>query len=409
MYLVSDFISSIHNAPWYLQDVNDKKKSALDALLITEKWNRFSWNEIMNDRFTSLQYLPEKYLNYTATVRKGKKPQPLKSINLIFKGKDSSTQFVQVKTDSSGNFKMNDIFFTDTMKVYYQANNRKFLEKDVEIDFELQNKFYPYKKELPPYSFETALRAKTDTLPPHIKWTVAQKRNELVTNETAKMMEEVIIRTGLKTATEELDKKLSSAYFSADNAIIFDFVNEEQTAAVSYSNILERLDGRVPGYRTEIRDTQIIPTLRGGIAEVYVDEMPMQADELKGLPVSDIAMIKVIRGISQASRGGNGAIAIYTKRGGMESKFSAPSLVNNILVGYAKTPGFFSPDYSDESVRSNIDEREILFRSTMLYPADITSKAPLKFYNTDKGKRYRLVVTGFTNDGRLVYLDHIIQ
>ena len=160
VYLTSDFISPIEDAPWYFQDVNYNKKAALDALLIAETWNRFNWNDLVNDRFPSIRYFPEKYLNYTATVRKGKKPQPLKNINLVFQGKNSPTQFVQVKTDSSGSFQMNDIIFIDTMKVYYQANNRKFLEKDVVIDFELQNKFYPFKKRVASVFFQDRLTAR---------------------------------------------------------------------------------------------------------------------------------------------------------------------------------------------------------------------------------------------------------
>ena len=304
---------------------------------------------------------------------------------------------------------MNDIIFIDTMKVYYQANNRKFLEKDVVIDFELQNKFYPFKRGLPASSFETGLRPGTDTLPPHIKWTIAQKGNELVRNEKEKMMQGVVISTRAKTATEELDRKLSSAYFSSDNAIIFDFVNEEQTAAFSYTNILEWLQGRVPGFALEIQDAQTIATLRGGFAEIYVDEMPMRPKALNGFPVNDIAMIKEIRGISLASRSGNGAIAIYTKRGGMDSKFSAPSLANNMLVGYSNSPVFFSPHYSNEFDRNNNDQREVLFRSTMLYPADGSLKAPLRFYNSDIAQRHRIIVTGFTNDGRLVFLDRVVK
>src|ERR1043165_5096114 len=132
-------------------------------------------------------------------------------MNLIMQARDSSIQFVQVKTDSTGSFSLPNIVFVDTVKVYYQPNKRKFLESDVKINFELKNKFYPFKKEFPADALILGTRLKTDTLPLLVQKAVAQKKNELTVNEKSKMMKEVVVRTKAKNVTEELDKKLSSS------------------------------------------------------------------------------------------------------------------------------------------------------------------------------------------------------
>jgi hypothetical protein len=226
--------------------------------------------------------------------------------------------------------------------------------------------------------------------------------------EKTNLLQEVVIRTKAKNATEELDKRLSSGLFSSGNETIFDFVNEDQTSAQAYTNILDWLQGRVAGFSTVEQNGETLPLIRGTVAQVFLDEMPVEANTLNGLSVSDIAMIKVIKGVTIASRGGNGAIAIYTRRGGMNSKSNAPSLPNNILAGYRKQPLPFTPDYADENSKRTEDKREILFRRSLLYP-DAKQKGEILFYNNDSAKSYRVTVTGFTADGRLVYADKIIQ
>ena len=302
------------------------------------------------------------------------------------------------------------MIFIDTMKVYYQANNRKFLERDVTIDFESQNRFYGYKGELPHTYFETVTRSGTDTLPLAIKWSVAQRKNQLVSREKEKMMQEVIITTKAKNATKELDKLLSSSLFTTSDAMLFDFVNEDQSAAFGYNNILEWLQGRVPGFTTSTVDGVVIPYLRQSIAQLYLDEIAVEPDIMNSIPVTDIAMIKVIRGTFVGNRGSaSGAIAIYTRRGNMPSRSTASSMPTNILVGYSKVPPPFSPDYSDDINKNNPDEREILFWSQLFHLSGNTNKAIIQFYNSDKAKEFRLIVTGFASDGRILYADRNIR
>lgn len=409
LYLSSDFTAPIHQASWYLTEVNERKKIALDALLITGKWQRFRWSDILENRFPAISYQPEKYLSYTGAVFKGKKLQPLREMNLVLQAKDSSIQFLQFKSDSTGRFRLDNMIFLDTLKVYYQANNRKFFESEVQINFELQNKFRPLTKNLPSPAFQLTKRPDDDSLPAHIKWTMAQRANEMLAGEKEKTLEEVVIRTRARKETEELDKQLSSGLFSSADAMIFDFVNENQTAALGYTNILQWLEGRVPGYQTSNVNGELVPFLRGAPTQIYLDEMPVEAGLLAGFSASDIAMIKVIRGIFLGGRGGgNGAIAIYTKRGGMNQKFLTPSLPNNILVGYSKPLPLFSPDYSG-SAPAVSDQRQILFRSTALYPTVNSIQAPIQFYNSDRAKQYRILVTGFTSNGEVVFADKLIQ
>lgn len=389
----------IRQASWYLKNVTAEKQAALDALLITENWDRFYWSNILQNRFPPIEFKGDAYLTYSGTVYGGRKLKPLREVNLILQSKDSSVQFVQVKTDSSATFTLSNLLFVDTVKVFYQPNKRKFMEADVKIDFMLENQFQPLKRELPSSPWAIGQRNEKDSLPLSVKKAIAQRTQELLLAEKTRMLQEVIVRTKARTATEELDRKLSSGLFSSPDAIIFDFINQNQTSAAGYSNILDWLQGRIPSYRALNSNSALV---------IFLDEMQVDAAALTGLSVSDIAMVKIFRSNFAASSG-NGSIAIYTRRGGMQSKSTVSSLLTSMIVGYNPLPPFFLPDYSVGITASLADQRVILYRNTAPFPTEEKGRFSFSFYNNDEAKSYRIIISGFTKEGVPIYLDRTVK
>jgi len=119
-------------------------------------------------------------------------------------------------------------------------------------------------------------------------------------------------KTYYKSHTEKLNDDYCHGMFRSADGTIIDLLNENESSA-GYINILEWLQGRVAGlqiytYRYGVR----IPFIRGSRANIYVDEMLVDPGYLNALSISDIAMIKVIKGAFAGSIGGNSAVAIYT-------------------------------------------------------------------------------------------------
>jgi hypothetical protein len=410
LYLSSDFPGDIQDADWYFDFTNRGRAEALDALMITESWKRFNWNELLANRFPPLLYKPDKYLAFQATVMKGKKPQSMKQINMIVKTKDSTSSFLQVEADSSGHFYLDNAFFIDTMQVFYQLNSKKYSAKEISIDFKSLNEFHPLKQALPLVEYELQPRTKTDTIPFYIA-RATELRNEIRTiDEKYKMMEAVVIRTNTRSATQKLNEQLSSGLFQSMNEKVFDFINSNDNSAQGSNNILDWLQGRVPGYTVRYNETHdMVPMIRGSQASLFVDEMQVEPDFVSSLSTSEIAMVKVMRGPFAGARGGGEAISIYLKKGGMHSKNEVPSLPSNYLVGYMKMPAFFAPDYSNDVYKSFSDKREILARQQTIVPTEERSKAVVEFNNNDVTNSYRVIITGFTNSGIPVYLDKVID
>jgi hypothetical protein len=114
---------------------------------------------------------------------------------------------------------------------------------------------------------------------------------------------------------EVLNKAYCSGLFSTLNADFFDFADPVvNSSAMGYLNVLDWLQGRVAGLTVYTTHTNLrIPFIRNQRAGVYLNEMWVSYDYLTLLPVTDIAMIKVIKGPFAPSWGGpGGAIAIYT-------------------------------------------------------------------------------------------------
>jgi hypothetical protein len=116
-----------------------------------------------------------------------------------------------------------------------------------------------------------------------------------------------------ETAKEKLNQKLSSPLFRSFNETIFDMVDENQDA-IAYWNVLNWLQGRVAGLQVVQQQGDWVPYIRGGKAACYINEIPVNPGLINDISISDIAMVKIIKGPFAGSfGGGNGAVAIYTK------------------------------------------------------------------------------------------------
>ena len=123
-----------------------------------------------------------------------------------------------------------------------------------------------------------------------------------------------------KTAEEKLNEKYCSGLFKTTDGKILDVA--DNTSAKSYPNILDWLEGRVPGLKIYNTRTGIrVPLIRGNVPGIYVDEIQVNASYLNSLSINDIAIVKVINTpFLGGFNGGGGAIAIYTFRGEEEEE-----------------------------------------------------------------------------------------
>lgn len=408
-WLSGDFASHIFKPAQYF--AKNHHAEALDALLISEKYKRFEWRNIISGNYPLIRNQPQSYISYKGKVMSQGKPAANTELNLIFKMPDSGLKFNLVKTDASGLFSLNNLAFDDTMKFSYQLNsNDKAAVASTQVYFQPDFSFIPLRRELPDRRVKLTERMPGEEISSKIAKSVANLSSEKFINEKITDIEEVKIKVDKRNKTKKLNEALSSPLFKSGNEMIFDFVNDNN--GVGAFNILQWLQGRVPGLQISSQGINATATMRGGPVQLFLDEMRADANLISTISISEIAMVKVIRGMFSGSAGGaNGAIVIYTRRGGITG--SAPdngrskTLKEMTLKGYDREEPFKNEIYDDIDTKSlSKDSRTTLYWNPYL-PNQPKEPTKINFYNNDDAKSFKVIIIGFDeeNDTPLYFND----
>ena len=191
------------------------------------------------------------------------------------------------------------------------------------------------------------------------------------------------------------------------NSTIFDFVNENKDVLGS-QNIMQWLQGRAAGLTFTMDSSgNYIPSIRGSQASLFLDEMPVDASMINSLPISNIAMVKVLKNDGLV---GN-AIAIYTRRGNMiaEEDKDKEKVNKLVLKGYDKSMEFELPDITSEAYKKiTKDTRETLYwNPTLSEDGGLAPRA--KFFNNDDAKNRQVIIISFDKEDKMLYYNEIIK
>lgn len=411
LWLTGDINSKINNPAQYFNKV--RNNNALDALLISEKWNRFNWQSLISGNFPTIKYNPENYLSYKGKAMKLGKPAAEEEINLIFKMPNQGIKYHLIKTDKDGFFTLNGLVFEDSMSFSYQLNNEKATKNSVQVYFQPNFSFLPLRSNLPSSNYHLINRTSEDKISEEVQRAIATKSYSTEMNEKTVLIEEVKLKGQKKNLTKKLNQELSGPLFRSGNEQVFDFVNDNPGAQASL-NILQWLQGRVAGLQIQSQGGSYTATYRDSSIGIFLDEMRVEPSQISNIPVSNIAMVKVIKGYFAGSfGGGNGAIAIYTRRGNMPGSTidtTLPSTLTEIkLNGYDKEIPFNNSVYEDESLKINTqDKRNVLYWNPYL-ESNKNEPTIVQWYNNDDAKAFRVIIIGFDENNDPLYYNDVLK
>lgn len=411
LWLTGDIPSKIYTPSQYFTPNHNSE--ALDALLISEKWKRFDWRNIISGIFPIISHQPQPYISYKGKVTIQGKPAQNTELNLLFEIPEHGTKLSQVKTDDKGFFNLKGLIFEDDLKFSYQLNDTKIPKEQLQVIFQPDYSFAPLKKTLPVSNYHLIQRIDNDQQAESVKRYIATKNTQNSIDEKATLIEEVRLKARKIDKTKDLNDKLSGPLFKSMNENIFDFVNDNNSAQ-GYTNILQWLQGRVAGLTVEFSMGNYIPKLRGSKVNIYLDEMMVDPSLISSISVSDIAMVKVIKDyFAGGFAGANGAVAIYTKRGGITGSLSdatnSTNLKKTVLHGFDKETPFINPDYNNENFKNiSQDVRTTLYWNPYLETG--SKESNIQFFNNDVAKNFKVIIMGFdTKDYVPIYYNEIVQ
>ncbi|MBB4805733.1 hypothetical protein HNP38_001005 [Chryseobacterium defluvii] len=206
LWLTGDITSNIIKPAQYF--IKNHNSEALDALLISEKWKRFDWKNIISGIYPVIKYPADSsYITYKAKVMINNQPAVNASLSLIFDIPEFGSKFYEIQTDENGNFTLSGMIFEDNMKLSYQLNKEQKMDKrDFQVFFQPNYAFIPYKNNLPKSKFNLTKRLSEDALSPEEIRSIATKNTQKFISEKITDIEEVKIKTSKSDKLKILEK-----------------------------------------------------------------------------------------------------------------------------------------------------------------------------------------------------------
>lgn len=402
LLLTGELKGKVYRPDFYFSLPPDSVRDKIDLLMLTHGWRKIAWSELAAGRLPAINYPADTLYQTISGQLYGARSTQLANagdIVLIVNQKERN-EWVNTPIRPDGTFRVENFMLFDTATVYYQPPKNKQLG-NVTVQF-MQDRLPAQPGSLA--GNKSWLPEDTSGAARHFMLSQAMQ-DELKFFE-GKVLEDVTIVGRTKSAEDILDESYTSGMFSGGHGRGFDL--RDDVAAMSAQNIFQYLQGRVAGVNITMSNPPQI-NWRGGAPALFLNEMPVDAEMLSSIPVSDIAYVKVINPpFLGASGGGNGAIAIYTRKGDDFKYESGKGLNRNTITGYSVIRQFYSPDY-DRYRDEKKDLRTTLYWNpeVILQPGE--SSTVIKFFNNDVTEAFRVVIEGMSADGKMTRVVQIME
>ncbi len=410
LLLTADLKGYIHNPAWYFSSSDDSIKSGLDLLMMTNGWRRFNWTALPASSYNVKKQDPFITLNGKAFLKGTNRPfdnkQLLLMINSQTNKKARSTYFL--KTDREGGFRLDSLILFDKNRLLFSdVRGKKSQYIDIELNADSINT--GARMLLSNQLFQNPLLP----ISPSSKWKMDY---EAIAKASGLLLDEIKIKAIKKSPLQIIDDKYTAGMFSGDAIKAIDLVNT--TDASTYLNIFDYLQSRVNGltvindgldYGLFYRQGPSISSMGNIPMTIFLDEVETDAAVVATIPANQIALLKIystfVGGWGNAA---GGAIAIYTKKGA--DYVSNNSLTSSKLyTGYSITKEFFAPNYKTNTDGIATDNRTTLEWRPAIFINNINPKIPVSFYNNNRTQSFKVVVEGMTTDGKLIWLERVVN
>lgn len=381
-------------------------------LMLTNGWSNYFWKSIPGTD-TELEYQQKAGLELQGMATNSKSGEATKNMEItLLVEKDSEMAILEQNTDDNGKFTFSGLLFNDTAKVYIQAKKQRGRKK-TSISL-IQEERLPipdtYKKSLNTnYNYPSATNI-TSFLTMDVKKNQYARRIRSTKPEQKK----------LKELTGDGHFRL---YEQADHTL------EIPKGEVSFGNIIDFLEGKVPGLDISGDDISLRGTsgISGSSSPLFlVDGLPLieqtpsdwgnnsndefieqttnSVQKVKSIPIGDIEKVEILKSPQNLAifgvDGANGVIAIYTRRGKEDRKENVKEVLEQKIVGYSAYREFYSPKYMPENIRKRSSD----FRITLFWEPELILKngnANLSFYTSDQKGDYIITVEGISETGKI--------
>jgi hypothetical protein len=411
LLLTSNLKGNVYKPSYYFTNNSDTLQQQLDLVMLTNGWRKIKWEDVVYGKMPQIKYPNDTaYLSLSGKVYGT--ASDIRSTGLLFmvlqRTKDTSRQMIQSFLDKDGNFSNPNIILFDTTKVYYRLAGSGNAGSSSEVSFNpglIQTPAHIYFDKTPLFYLDTAEENRNLFF--------AEQQAQLAKFLKGTTLQNVTVKAKTKSPLEVLDEKYTSGLFSGGESKQFDIANDP--LAHTSQSVFTYLQGRVAGLQISVSGDpsgQPSVTYRGGTPSFFLNESPVDVAALQSMPMSDVAYVKVFEPpfIGAFGGGANGAIAVYTQKGGGQPAEKAKGMPFKIITGYTAQKEFYSPNYGTFDARNEqADMRSTLYWNPMIITTRENHIIRLTFYNNDISNSFHVVVEGVSKDGKLTHIEKTIE
>lgn len=404
--LSSELKGYIHNPGYYFKNDDPASKEALDNLMLTHGWTRYSW--IKQHGSFSLTSNDHYLIRIKGSVKdlKNNKPVSPGTLNLQLVSEDSTIQGFSTSVKENGQFALDSLLFYGTAKIYYTYTNASGKEVPVHVTLDRD-----YIEELSTsFIIDSAKGVSNEQLEKIA--TISMRSINQGFDPKYKQLNNIVLKTKLMRPADKLNDSRASLLFKNSGRLVLDNINnpyiDKSLSVIEY--ILNNIR-TVDIYRDQNilvnRKNFSLMTGKNWKVEVLVNEAVSNIQNVRSITMDKVAMIKFYEAgfLGAGSDAPGGAVAIYLKKYDESEQGKTIDKSNFILYkGYAISKDFYHPDYSIKNDRALQDARVTLYWNSTI----ATGKLTCDFFNNDFSKKLHVVVQGFDNKGKLIHYDGIL-
>jgi len=385
LLLTSDLKGHIEDPAFYFLNNADTTNRYLDLLMLTQGWQRFKIENVLENKFPKPNYLLE--MGQTISGKYKKDLLNKKRETEITALSTNPLISVSTKADKDGYFIFDDLDFTDSTTFTIQA------QRYTKIREEPAGRFILEKDTFPSFAHTRFIQEKLNPMY-GAYLNRAKERMYYEGSGRVILLEEFMVKGVDKRKNYAVKYGMSSTVMDED-AIAKKFPT---------TRTLDFVVKTLPGVR--VSGEQIYFSGKTAPVEILLDDMPVQPYELSIINSNDIATIVTINGAGAAlySRGGGGiggVILIKHKEGGSFIR-ELKGIEQYMPLGYQKPVEFYVPKYEIDSVHHSKDRD---MRTTIYWnpkiKLDAAGKATVNFYTADPYTTYSYILEGVTSFGEV--------
>jgi TonB-dependent SusC/RagA subfamily outer membrane receptor len=430
LLLSSDLRGRITDPGYYFMKDDRDTKIALDLVMLTHGWSRFTWKEIFDHSIAETTFSHEYGLSLTGVAYREGTKNELKNAYINFMSlNDEFPGYWSTTTGIEGTFSIINAQIPDTIQVVTVSLNDRGNPVNIDINID----------PITPYMAKEEIYQQYQ---PPVDEQVLKYLNRFEERKKIEEAYDFSDRIVLKEIEIRGDRYDNKIYGEPDNVIIVD------DRLRTFPDIFQIIQGRVPGVvvtgqgmNTQIRIRGVSSFTGNNDPLIVLDGIPVSnlgsssgsfsaADSLSGgadglgpdlsnvnslmLSISpmNVDRIEILKGPSAAAfgvRGANGVILIYTRRGFDREVDSRSTGYEGIrLPGFSYVKEFYSPSYDVPKEEHIIPDK----RTTLYWNPSVTTdnlgKAAIEFFNSDEARSLQVEIQGVTDYGDLINANLIV-